>query len=107
MTPLEESGTSSARGRTPRSALVGGFLRSSLPPRTQLGFVAATVAVVIIAVLSFRSFRQRAEEARQVDHTLEVTQRLELLLSTYQDAETGQRGYLLTGDERYLAPYER
>ncbi|MBP1878510.1 signal transduction histidine kinase [Agrobacterium rubi] len=28
------------------------------------------------------------------------------VLTTIQDAETGQRGYLLTGDERYLAPYQ-
>jgi signal transduction histidine kinase len=31
--------------------------------------------------------------------------RLEALLSTLKDAETGQRGYLLTGDEDYLQPY--
>ncbi len=29
------------------------------------------------------------------------------LLSLVQDAETGQRGFLLTGEERYLAPYRR
>ncbi len=29
------------------------------------------------------------------------------VLTTVQDAETGQRGYLLTGDERYLAPYQQ
>src|SRR5215831_17151927 len=27
------------------------------------------------------------------------------LLSTLKDAETGQRGFLLTGDEQYLGPY--
>ena len=32
---------------------------------------------------------------------------LSSLLSTLQDAEIGQRGYLLTGDKQYLAPYER
>ena len=31
--------------------------------------------------------------------------RLESLLSTLKDAETGQRGFLLTGEESYLAPY--
>ena len=31
--------------------------------------------------------------------------RLERVLSALKDVETGQRGYLLTGDERYLAPY--
>ena len=32
---------------------------------------------------------------------------LQALFSTLQDAETGQRGFLITGDEAYLAPYER
>ena len=27
------------------------------------------------------------------------------LISTVKDAETGQRGYLLTGSDEYLAPY--
>ena len=30
---------------------------------------------------------------------------MQAVLSTLKDAETGQRGYLLTGDEQYLAPY--
>lgn len=32
---------------------------------------------------------------------------LELLLSSLKDAETGQRGFLLTGDESYLIPYQK
>jgi signal transduction histidine kinase/DNA-binding response OmpR family regulator/CHASE3 domain sensor protein len=92
--------------RTPRDALRSGFLRSSLPPRTQAGFVAATLAVFLIAFLSYRSFTQRAEGARLVAHTLEVTAHLEVILSTFQDAETGQRGFLLTGDGHYLEPFD-
>ena len=41
-----------------------------------------------------------------VQHTLEVEVRLTDLLALAQDAETGQRGYLLTGDETYLAPWQ-
>jgi CheY-like chemotaxis protein/CHASE3 domain sensor protein len=92
-------------GRISRESLRGGFLRTTLPPKTQLGFAAATLAVFLIALLSYRSFQQRAEGARLVAHTIEVTGQLENLLSTYRDAETGQRGYLLTGNERYLEPY--
>ncbi|WP_294054508.1 response regulator [Sphingomonas sp.] len=39
-------------------------------------------------------------------HSHEVIASLDELLSTLQDAETGQRGYLLTGNDQYLAPYE-
>jgi PAS domain S-box-containing protein len=34
-----------------------------------------------------------------------IVQRLQAIVATAGDAETGQRGYLLTGDEKYLAPY--
>ena len=96
----------SNRKLSTRDSLRGGFLRSALPGKTQLGFAAATLAVFVIAAVSYRSFKQRTESAQLVAHTLEVSGQLETILSTYQDAETGQRGYLLTGDERYLAPYD-
>ena len=35
----------------------------------------------------------------------EVIAQLDQLLSTLTDAETGQRGFIITGDERYLQPY--
>ena len=87
-------------------ASAGGRRRSSLPPMTRAGFLVATVAVLLIAGFSFRSLQWRAEGARRVAHTLEVTQHLESLLSGLTSAESGQRGYLLTGAERYLEPYE-
>jgi len=40
-----------------------------------------------------------------VSHTHEVLASLEAALSSLKDAETGQRGYLLTGDPAYLEPY--
>src|SRR6476646_7867298 len=42
-----------------------------------------------------------------VTHSQEVVITLERMLSTLKDAETGQRGYLLTGSTRYLQPYNR
>src|SRR5438094_368038 len=44
--------------------------------------------------------------ARAVDIDSEVLH-LQGLISTLRDAETGQRGYLLTGDQQYLEPYQR
>jgi CheY-like chemotaxis protein/CHASE3 domain sensor protein len=81
-------------------------LGGSLPPRTFWGFVAATFAVLLISYLSYRSLESRTEGSDRLTETLEVTQHLGLLLSALKDAETGQRGYLLTGTERYLEPYE-
>ncbi|MDP3366040.1 MAG: diguanylate cyclase, partial [Pseudomonas sp.] len=44
---------------------------------------------------------------RDVQDLYRSLYRLSSLLSILQDAEIGQRGYLLTGNEQYLAPYER
>jgi PAS domain S-box-containing protein len=40
-----------------------------------------------------------------VSHTYEVIASLETMISQMKDAETGQRGYLLTGDATYLRPF--
>ena len=54
---------------------------------------------------SFWAFRQttRAGEARQ--HTSMVIDSAKDLMADLIDAETGQRGYLITGDETFLEPY--
>ena len=70
-----------------------------------LGFLLAVVAVAIIAMLSYQSLQTTTATAANLTQTVEVLGRLESLLSTLIDAETGQRGFLLTGEESYLAPY--
>jgi CheY-like chemotaxis protein/CHASE3 domain sensor protein len=77
----------------------------ALPPRTFAGFAAAIVTVVLIAFFSYRSLDDVAESSALTDRTLDVIQRIDGLLSSLKDAETGQRGYLLTNREDYLEPY--
>src|ERR1700729_233418 len=76
-----------------------------LPLKTLIGFVLAVLAVAIIALLSYQSLRTTTTTASNLTQTIELLGRLEGLLSTLKDAETGQRGFLLTGEESYLAPY--
>lgn len=57
-------------------------------------------------VLSYRNILTIIENEQWVSHTHEVLTELEAVLSTLKDAETGQRGYLLTGQEPYLEPYQ-
>ena len=84
-----------------------GAVRSSLPLplKTAIGFLLAVGAVAIIAVLSYQSLQSTAVSAANLTQTIELLGRLDGLLSTLKDAETGQRGFLLTGEESYLAPY--
>lgn len=60
-----------------------------------------TFAVIALALYNFRAL-QRAVE--WVDHTRLVIDRSEVLLARAVDAESGQRGYLLTGDSVFLSP---
>ena len=76
-----------------------------LPPGPLLGFVVAVAAVAFIALLTYRSLQTRSIAARRVTHTLQVMDQLQTILSLAKDAETGQRGYLLTGEESYLEPF--
>jgi signal transduction histidine kinase/CheY-like chemotaxis protein/CHASE3 domain sensor protein len=77
-----------------------------LPPGTLAGFVIAVAAVVVMAVFSYQSLRSRSETAARVTQTLQILQQLDELLSTLKDAETGQRGFLLTDTESYLEPFD-
>jgi PAS domain S-box-containing protein len=69
------------------------------------GFVVATGILVFVGWLSYRNTARFAEASEWRKHTYEVLGNLDETLARLVDAETGQRGYLLTGDEGYLEPY--
>jgi CheY-like chemotaxis protein/CHASE3 domain sensor protein len=74
-------------------------------------FSLALAAVVLVFVasgaVSFFNTRTLSRDAELVTHTQAVLSTLDELLSLVKDAETGQRGYLITGDANYLAPHTR
>ena len=76
-----------------------------MPKGSLAGFGIAIVAVIVIAVLSFLSLQAASRTSALVTHTFEVLDGLRDLLSTVKDAETSQRGFLLTGNETYLEPF--
>jgi signal transduction histidine kinase/ActR/RegA family two-component response regulator len=67
-----------------------------------LGFIVLTASVFGVVVL----VDQQQQGYRRVAHTLRVENQLTTVLALLEDAETGARGYLLTGGEDYLAPYD-
>jgi signal transduction histidine kinase len=71
-----------------------------------LGFVALLVLLFVDAGMSLHTAaRLRVSQSRIVE-VAGIRIELRELLAAYVDAETGERGYLLTGDETYLQPYE-
>nr|WP_296743496.1 CHASE3 domain-containing protein [Mesorhizobium sp.] len=67
------------------------------------GFAVVVLIVGARAILAESQIADR-EASREA---IEAQQLLSSLLSLTQDAETGQRGYLLTGEKNYLAPYRQ
>lgn len=71
-----------------------------------VGSAVAVAVLVSNGVLSYYNTRRLADHDQAVAHTHAVIAKLEEVLSTLKDAETGQRGFVVTGEPRYLAPYE-
>jgi PAS domain S-box-containing protein len=71
------------------------------------GFVVLGLLLVANAVMTKHRMDVQSGNAQWVLHSRQVEVALEETESTLKDAETGQRGYLLTGDATYLAPYDR
>ena len=72
--------------------------------RTSVAFSVAAALVLAIAVIALGA-RDLTEQYQTTRQTGQVLGELDGVLSAVTDAETGQRGFLMTGDERYLAPY--
>jgi signal transduction histidine kinase len=62
--------------------------------------IGAAFAVVVLAIAELRGTTQRSTASQEV---LGVANTLERLVI---DLETGARGYIITGEERFLAPWE-
>ncbi|MDD1605782.1 MAG: PAS domain S-box protein, partial [Methylococcaceae bacterium] len=67
--------------------------------------ISAAIMVVLSVAVSFWAFKQVQTSAEQRKHIRIMLDEGTALLSSLKDAETGQRGYLLTGDETFLQPY--
>ena len=80
-------------------------MKQSLTPQITAGIGMVLALLILNAATSYRNTLKLVENQRWVSHTHQVLTELEATLSTLKDAETGQRGYLLTGEERYLEPY--
>ena len=74
--------------------------------RSQLTLLLGFALLVLMIVGSVWLADQQKQSFALVRHTLDVESRLSTVLSDFQDAETGQRGFLLTGQAAYLKPYE-
>lgn len=74
-------------------------------PRMAISLPLAVLAAFSLLAVNEVSFRQSTAAAANIEEAQQTRGTLNKLMQNLLDAETGQRGYLLTGDPTYLDPY--
>ena len=69
------------------------------------GFGAGLMILVIVSLVAFKGTGDLVSNQGDVNHTHEVLESLDQIVLALVNSETGQRGYLVTGEDRYLEPY--
>ncbi|WP_165758952.1 sensor histidine kinase [Niastella yeongjuensis] len=70
-------------------------------------FVLSLVITLSLSYLLYESYVQSNAQNRRIEHAYKVILQTSALESFIKEAETGQRGYLLTNDSVFLQPYLR
>jgi signal transduction histidine kinase len=69
------------------------------------GLALATLAAITLIGINEAGYRRSSEALEEVRDAQKMRMALTALMQNVLDAETGERGYLLTGNPRYLQPY--
>jgi len=75
--------------------------------RWRWAFVAAILALLVSGGLAIRQYARFSEATGRVEHTYQVITNIDDLRAALVDAETGQRGFVLTNSPDFLAPFVR
>jgi signal transduction histidine kinase len=67
----------------------------------------ALLAAMVLVGINETGHMRSQDAVEQMTHGQDTRKAVNLLLQSMLDAETGQRGYLLTGNETYLEPYDK
>ena len=81
-------------------------MKNAIGRRTNSLFIAMAVVPVLLAALSFWLDREHIRFNDQVLHAQSVLGDVDRILTAITEAESAQRGYLLTGRETYLQPFD-
>jgi CheY-like chemotaxis protein/signal transduction histidine kinase/CHASE3 domain sensor protein len=79
--------------------------RLKIGTKIGVSFALSLATLVTIGLISYQSTNELIETSRKETHTYQVLSQLEGLNLQLTNAETGQRGYIITGEQRYLEPY--
>jgi CHASE3 domain sensor protein len=68
-------------------------------------FVLSLVITLSLATLLYKSYLKSNDQNRRIEHAYKVVLQTSELENYIKEAETAQRGYLLTNDSAFLQPY--
>jgi signal transduction histidine kinase len=77
----------------------------TLAEKVAVAFMVGVVYLAIVGSVAYTNVRGFAEATARAEHTYVILRALEETFSLVTGAETGSRGYVITGDAEYLAPY--
>src|SRR5215212_1425384 len=80
---------------------------AAITPGLFAGFATIIVVLVAARIVGTINLRDVYTSSEAVSHTHTVKDALQQVLTTALDAETGERGFLISGIDSYLEPYER
>jgi CHASE3 domain sensor protein len=80
-------------------------LRQFHDPVAIISAIPLAAVVLVGSLLSYRSYVLLQQNTNLVVHTYQVMDATRDLLLSAEDAETGQRGFVITGDDSFLSPY--
>jgi signal transduction histidine kinase/CheY-like chemotaxis protein/CHASE3 domain sensor protein len=69
--------------------------------RNSVGFIVSILLIVGIGIIAYKSINTFNENVRLVEHSYEVINTIELIDKLTLNAESAERGYLLTGEQSY------
>ena len=80
-------------------------MRWTVGMKIGIGFALALLIQVVIGVVAYRSINRLITTSESVAHTHEMHNNLDDVVRAVLGAETGERGYVITGNDAYLSPY--
>jgi len=80
-------------------------MKLTIGTKIYTGYFLAILIIIFFGLTAYLNTGKLLSDSKWVTHSNEVKNNITSVLSAMQDAETGQRGFVITGNESYLAPY--
>jgi methyl-accepting chemotaxis protein len=80
-------------------------MKLTIGTKIYTGYFLAILIIIFFGLTAYLNTGKLLSDSKWVTHSNEVKNNITSVLSAMQDAETGQRGFIITGNESYLVPY--